>query len=160
MHLGSIQSVTYLLTDSSISSFQMNAFQCEFCYGHYKNSLSSNKKEADSAYFWCKLTYLDTNVLLTSIPVSACFLPWKRTFVTFVTQYLDIFICQLTCKHPDKKDSIQGTQGKSEIIAQGGPHQKRDIVDTKTHTLCAAGQNWTKQRAFPTMQGKGHKATG
>ena len=38
-----------------------------------------------------------------------------------------------------------------EKIAQGGVHQKRDIVDTKTHTSCAAGLNRDKQSGFPTM---------
>ena len=39
----------------------------------------------------------------------------------------------------------------SEKIAQGRVHQKRDIVDTKTHASCAAGQNRDKQSPFPTM---------
>ena len=39
---------------------------------------------------------------------------------------------------------------KCEIIAQGGVHQNRELVDTKTHASCAARQNRDKQRAFPT----------
>ena len=37
-----------------------------------------------------------------------------------------------------------------EKIAQGGVHQKRDIVDTKTHASCAARLNRDKQSGFPT----------
>ena len=41
-----------------------------------------------------------------------------------------------------------------EIIAQGGPQPKRDIVDTKTHATCARGQNTNKQKGFPTTWGR------
>ena len=49
-----------------------------------------------------------------------------------------------------QKQGIWGFGPGSEIIAQGGVHQKRDIVDTKTHALCVARQNTTKQSGFPT----------
>ena len=42
-------------------------------------------------------------------------------------------------------------------IAQGGVHQNRDIVDTKTHASCAARQNTDKQSAFPTTWGKAER---
>lgn len=46
---------------------------------------------------------------------------------------------------------------KREIIAQGGVHQNRELVDTKTHASCAARQNRDKQRVFPTTWGKAER---
>lgn len=40
---------------------------------------------------------------------------------------------------------------RHENIAQGGPHQKRDLVDAYTHASCAACHNMAKQRALPTL---------
>ena len=47
--------------------------------------------------------------------------------------------------------------GNREIIAQGGVHQNRDLVDTKSHASCAARQNKDKQTAFPTSWGKAER---
>ena len=46
---------------------------------------------------------------------------------------------------------------KCEIIAQGGVHQNRALVDTKTHASCAARQNRDKQTVFPTSWGKAER---
>lgn len=45
----------------------------------------------------------------------------------------------------------------SEIIAQGGAHQKRDLVVTTYHASCAQGQNRTKQTGFPKVWGRAER---
>ena len=50
----------------------------------------------------------------------------------------------------DQHQWVLAPRPKNEIFAQGGVHQNRDIVDTKTHASCAARQNKDKQSPFPT----------
>ena len=52
---------------------------------------------------------------------------------------------------PFKNFTYSEVGPQPEKIAQGGPLQKRDIVDTKTHASCAACHNGTKQSAIPSM---------
>ena len=58
---------------------------------------------------------------------------------------------------PGSIQSFYDIDPKVEIIAQGGVHQNRELVDTKTHASCAARQNKDKQRAFPTTWGKAER---
>ena len=56
-----------------------------------------------------------------------------------------------TCQIHSRQNPTNWHPGpKIEKIAQGGVHQKRDIVDTKTHASCAARLNKDKQSGFPT----------
>ena len=45
-------------------------------------------------------------------------------------------------------------EDNSEIIAQGGAHQKRDLVVPTYHASCARCQNRTKQTGFPKPWGR------
>ena len=57
----------------------------------------------------------------------------------------------------DQHQWVLAPRPKNEFFAQGGVHQNRDIVDTKTHASCAARQNKDKQSPFPTTWGKAER---
>ena len=75
--------------------------------------------------------------------------------LTLEAEFTYVLVCSL-CPGTGLLLTLQsytywGRPLRPEKIAQGGSLDNRDIVDTKTHASCAAGQHRTKQRAFPIM---------